>query len=260
MALQVFPPQQWSLSDFEGISHAATPLVELGIESKVKSPWSENRLIDDPAAIPRIPFGVRNRKLPLTTTYINTPVLRLHSGLVGPDLEAAGGDTPHLRIKNAQGVEAVYLGIDSAGKGVIRSTGKDYAEVFDRSGEGTLPPGSVVAVSGDGSGLMLSSVAYDPAVVGVISGAGGLSAGAVMGGAAGEHAIEVAMAGQVFVRVCLEGGPIAPGDLLVASGTRGVGMRGADRGKLIGTVIGKALQAYADREHEGLIRMLVLNH
>jgi hypothetical protein len=105
----------------------------------------------------------------------------------------------------------------------------DYAEVFDIADRGSVRPGSVVAESADGHGLILASGAYNPAVVGVIAGAGDSRSGIVMGARSdGATDLPVATGGQVFVRVSGEGRSIAVSDLLVSSGTQGVAMRGAD--------------------------------
>ena len=69
--------------------------------------------------------------------------------------------------------------------------------------------------------------------------------------------LPVAVSGQVFVRVITEAGAIAVGDLLVSSSVAGVAMRGAEQGRLTGSVVGKALQPYAG-QGESLIRMLVM--
>jgi hypothetical protein len=70
----------------------------------------------------------------------------------------------------------------------------------------------------------------------------------------------VALSGQVYVRVSLEGGAIEPGDLLVSSSTPGVAMRMAAAELALGTVLGKALERYSGNggEPEGLVRMLVM--
>jgi len=134
----------------------------------------------------------------------------------------------------------------------------DYAEVFEVAEYSGLTPGSVVAASADGKGIKLSGDAYDPAVVGVISGAGALQPGMQIGSREdGSSNLPVAVSGQVFVRVSSEAGPIAVGDLLVSSSTAGVAMRGADKTRLTGTVVGKALQPYSG-PGESLIRMLVM--
>ena len=141
----------------------------------------------------------------------------------------------------------------------VNGTAKDYAEAFEIADRGGIRPGSVVAEAPSGRGLVLASGTYNPAVVGVISGAGEFHSGMVIGTRSdGTSDLPVATGGQVFVRVSAEGGDIAVGDLLVSSGAPGVAMRGADAQRLTGTVVGKALQPWSGKG-EGLIRMLVMN-
>jgi hypothetical protein len=52
----------------------------------------------------------------------------------------------------------------------------------------------------------------------------------------------MAMMGIVPTRVSTENGPILPGDLLVTSSTPGYAMKGTDRGRMLGALIGKALE------------------
>lgn len=66
----------------------------------------------------------------------------------------------------------------------------------------------------------------------------------------------IALFGRVPVNVCAENGPIAPGDLLVASSVPGRAMKAPDR-PLPGTVIGKALGLHIG-EGAGDIEMLVM--
>lgn len=138
--------------------------------------------------------------------------------------------------------------------------GQDYAELFDIAERTGLEPGSVVSAAKTGDGIALSDGAYDPKVVGVLSGAGSLHPAMAVGSRSDgtlDHA--VAIAGQVYVRVSVEGGAIVPGDLLVASSTPGVAMRASDRTRAFGSVVGKALERFEGPEN-GLVRMLVLNH
>jgi hypothetical protein len=51
----------------------------------------------------------------------------------------------------------------------------------------------------------------------------------------------MAMMGIVPTKVTAENGPIKTGDLLVASSTPGRAMKGTDRGRMLGAVIGKAM-------------------
>jgi hypothetical protein len=136
---------------------------------------------------------------------------------------------------------------------------KDFAEYFEIADPTHLAPGSVVSASDSGAGLEPSKGAYDPTVVGVLAGAGGLHSAVAVGGSESAREMPVALAGQVYVRVCAENGAIHTGDLLVASSHRGVAMRATDRSKIIGATLGKALQPF-DGANEGQIRMLVMLH
>jgi hypothetical protein len=197
---------------------------------------------------------------------VPTPQPRKRSNLFG-----LGDENPLGGRWELIPVPLVTLGSDDAGTSGRISVGGpspqitvgarslDYAEVFDVADRGGMGPGSVVAETETGRGLVLAAGAYNSAVVGVIAGAGGLHSGMVIGTREdGTSDLPVATGGQVFVRVCPESGNIKVGDLLVSSSIPGVAMRGSDSQRLTGTVIGKALQAYSG-QGEGLIRMLVLN-
>ena len=51
----------------------------------------------------------------------------------------------------------------------------------------------------------------------------------------------MAMVGIVPTKVTAENGPIHRGDMLVTSSTVGYAMKGTDRGRMLGAVIGKAM-------------------
>jgi hypothetical protein len=117
-----------------------------------------------------------------------------------------------------------------------------------------------MAIAGSGGRIAPAALPYERRVIGVISGAGGLRPGSVVGSREdGSIDLPLAVSGQVYVRVCLEGGSIEPGDLLVASSEPGVAMRAADPGLAAGAVVGKALEAFGPgQEKEGLVRMMVM--
>lgn len=176
---------------------------------------------------------------------------------IGSDAEGDG----EFYARNRDGKEVAYIGADKQGIGLVRVQGAkvhDYADVFELSSRDEIIPGTVVSMAPDGSGLEPSQTSYDKRVVGVISGAGGLNPGMRVGSRQdGSTDLPVAMSGQVYVRVCNEGGKIEVGDLLVASSTLGIAMAGRDETRLTGSVVGKALEPWND-EHEGSIRMLVV--
>jgi len=168
-----------------------------------------------------------------------------------------------LSLYNSIEKEMVTIAALEPGGGQILLNGKqvkDYAEVLEVASREGVKPGSVMSVAGDAGRIGLSTIPYDRRVVGVISGAGGLQPGTVIGSREdGSNDLPLAVSGQVYVRVSLEGGAIEAGDLLVASSLPGVSMRAADPNRMQGAVIGKAMEAFGPaHESEGLVRMMVM--
>ncbi len=182
------------------------------------------------------------------------------------------GQEAFLRTRNGQSAEMGVTNRSGDGGVVLRSQGgfgaiqingmmvHDFAEVFELVSRAGVAPGTVMSIAGPSGRLGPSTWAYDPSVIGVVSGAGGLRPGLTIGTREdGSNDLPVAMSGQVFVRVNGEGGPIQVGDLLVASTTRGVAMRGGDVTRLPGAVIGKAMGTVSQFPNgEALIRMFVM--
>jgi hypothetical protein len=67
--------------------------------------------------------------------------------------------------------------------------------------------------------------------------------------------IPLAVVGIVPCHVSAENGPIRAGDLLVTSATPGYAMKGTDRNRMLGAVVGKALEPLASGK--GVIQVLV---
>jgi hypothetical protein len=63
------------------------------------------------------------------------------------------------------------------------------------------------------------------------------------------------MVGIVPAKVSAENGPIRTGDLLVTSETAGYAMKGTDRSRMLGAVVGKAMGRLD--EGTGIIEVLV---
>ena len=61
--------------------------------------------------------------------------------------------------------------------------------------------------------------------------------------------------GIVPCKVTTENGPIQVGDLLVTSATPGHAMKGSDRNRMLGAVVGKALESLP--KGTGVIQVLV---
>ena len=112
--------------------------------------------------------------------------------------------------------------------------GADLSEAFAIGGgkSGLVPaPGMLVCVDSERPGeLVVSDRAYDKRVAGVISGAGGVKPGVVMGqqGTAADGLDPVALTGRVYCWADATAAPIEPGDLLTTSAVPGHAMK-ADR-------------------------------
>ena len=117
----------------------------------------------------------------------------------------------------------------------------------------------LVAIDPDAPGkLRLTSTPYDRTVAGVISGAGGVNPGMILGqsgtDADGEH--PVALSGRVYCWCDASAGPIRPGDLLTTSAVPGHAMKVADHDRAQGAILGKAITAL-EAGQRGLVLVLV---
>jgi hypothetical protein len=135
-------------------------------------------------------------------------------------------------------------------------SGGDYAEAVDATGLGkSYEPGDVLVISEDGNGeVEKSSGPYSTMVAGIYAtkpGVIGRRQSLPQDGAE----LPMAMIGVVPTKVSAENGPIRPGDLLVTSSTAGYAMKGTDRSRMLGAVIGKAMQPL--KSGTGLIEVLV---
>lgn len=122
--------------------------------------------------------------------------------------------------------------------------GADFAESVGVTGSRpSYEPGDLMVIDPNAPGKFLkSSQAYSPLVAGIYS---------TKPGFVGRHdpaspktdatEVPMAMVGRVPTKVTAENGPIQVGDLLVSSSQVGYAMKGTDRAKMLGAVIGKAL-------------------
>lgn len=136
--------------------------------------------------------------------------------------------------------------------------GSDLAEHFDIEAGETLLPGTVVSIDPNKPGqLRVAGQEYDKTVAGIVSGAGDVQPGMLMGQAgtlaSGQH--PVALTGRVYCRVDAQYGAIRPGDLLTTSPTSGHAMKATDSGKAQGAILGKAMTSL--ETGTGLVLVLV---
>lgn len=194
----------------------------------------------------RIGFDVQgdNNDLKLKTAYVSSDIVFY----TGTNLE--------------DGVEQFRVDADGYVEAkVVRITGgADLSESFDvRPAASRVPtPGDVVCIDPARPGaLVVSDAPYNRCVAGIISGAGGVRPGMMMGQvgsvADGEH--PVALTGRVYCRADAAYGAIRPGDLLTTSTTPGHAMRVTDHTRAQGAVLGKAMTRLD--EGTGLVLVLV---
>jgi hypothetical protein len=152
--------------------------------------------------------------------------------------------------------------IDHNGKGFFnggtQSSGADIAEAFDVEGDrNNYEPGDVLIISQSSDRKVeKSNAAYSTLVAGVYATKPGvlLTEENIQTDIANK--VPMGVIGVIPTKVCLEGGAIKRGDLLVTSSTTGVAMK-ADPDKVkVGQVIGKALEDYST-DGFGKIKVLI---
>ena len=180
------------------------------------------------------------------------------TGGVFQNFSASGGDL----IRGINNQYNKVFRVDSAGavfaNGGYNTGGADFAEAFDVRGEvSTYEPGDVLVIDVAGERrLAKTNQPYSRLVAGIYSTKPGVLASprSVADGLANDI-VPLAVVGVVPCKVTNENGPIEIGDLLVTSSTPGHAMKGTRRERMLGAVIGKALQAMAGST--GVIEVLV---
>lgn len=120
--------------------------------------------------------------------------------------------------------------------------GGDYAEAVNISGKKkSYEPGDVLVLDSDTNGnVEKSSEPYSTMVAGIYATKPGVI-GRRQSLADNANDIPMAMMGIVPTKVTAENGRIKQGDLLVTSSQSGYAMKGTDRSRMLGAVIGKAM-------------------
>jgi hypothetical protein len=152
--------------------------------------------------------------------------------------------------------------VDGTGKGYFdggtQTGGADFAEsVAVRGDRLRYEPGDLLAIDPTGNRrLERSQDAYSTRVAGIYSTKPGILATVhAMDNSAFAGEVPLAVMGIVPCKVTAENGAIGVGDLLVASSHTGYAMKGTDRGRMLGAVVGKAMESLA--EGNGVIQVLV---
>jgi hypothetical protein len=184
------------------------------------------------------------------------------TGVAGLFDNDAGGSLIIGRT-GGSGAHVNQFRVDGTGKGFFnggtQTGGADFAEAVAVRGERSkYEPGDLLAIDrATGRRLMLSQYPYSTRVAGIYSTKPGVLATthSIDESDALAEEIPLAIVGIVPCKVTAENGPISPGDLLVTSSTPGYAMKGTNRTRMLGAVVGKALAPL--REGKGLIQVLV---
>ncbi len=143
--------------------------------------------------------------------------------------------------------------------GGFQSSGADFAESLSVRGKRSqYEPGDVLEIDQTANrNLALSHRPYATLVAGIYSTKPGLLASphTIDDPAVKSSEVPLAVVGIVPCKVTAENGPIARGDLLVTSSRPGYAMRGTDRRRMLGAVVGKALEPMP--KGNGVIQVLV---
>lgn len=169
-----------------------------------------------------------------------------------------------ITMQNAAGETAIIMDADAAAGSRIQAGtfavtgGADLSENFHIGDASPIEPGTVVSIDPLVAGkLAISREAYDRKVAGIVSGAGGVHTGMIMGqrGSIADGDYPVALTGRVYVKADATTGAIRPGDLLTTSAREGYAMRVDDHARAPGAIIGKAMTSLD--QGTGLVLVLV---
>ena len=153
--------------------------------------------------------------------------------------------------------------VDDTGKcffdGGTQTGGADFAEsvAIAASANRRYGPGDLLALDTTADRqLTLSTEPYSTLVAGIYSTKPGVLASPhKLDAPASVGEVPLAIVGIVPCKVSAENGPIQRGDLLVTSSTPGYAMKGTDRNRMLGAVVGKAMEPL--EKGTGLIQVLV---
>jgi len=185
----------------------------------------------------------------ITTTGTGSTMLINHQG-------------PSGNIATYQSASVNVARINKAGTGFFnggtQNSGADVAEAFDVEGNTSeYEPGDILVISTDSDRTVeRSSTPYSNLVAGVYATKPGvlLTEENIDSELIGK--VPMGVIGVIPTKVCLQGGAIKRGDLLVTSSQAGVAMKANPKKVKIGQVLGKALQDY-DQNGIGKIKVLV---
>jgi hypothetical protein len=185
---------------------------------------------------------------------------RVMTFLAGGDI-GVGTNEPEARfhvVGSIRGEDIFVQDEISAAVVEIRGQGMDLAEGFKINSTMEVLPGMVVSMDPQRPGEMqLSTEPYDRKVAGIISGAGDLHPGILLGdqGERSEGYFPVALTGRVWCWVDASQNPVRVGDMLTTSAVPGHAMAVTQYEQAHGAVLGKAMTNL--ESGRGLVLVLV---
>jgi hypothetical protein len=169
-------------------------------------------------------------------------------GTTNPASMLSVGPSSQFQVSSVGAVTAPSMTFTGANGGTQTTPwtgvlcGGDYAEDMraDQKKESYEPGDVLVLTSDDNSDVTKSVEPYSAMVAGIYATKPGV-VGLRDAVAKSKDNVPMAMVGVVPTKVSAENGSIHKGDLLVTSSQRGYAMKGTDRNRMLGAVIGKAM-------------------
>jgi hypothetical protein len=189
------------------------------------------------------------------------------TGLYGRVASASGtaavlNNTASGNIIIGQAAGVNVFRVDGTGKGYFdggtATTGADFAESMAVRGKRSLyEPGDLLVIDPTGHRrLTISRTPYSSHVAGIFSTKPGvLATPHTMDDGQLKEEVPLAIVGIVPCKVTAQNGPIEVGDMLVSSSLAGYAMKGTNRNRMLGAVVGKAREPLA--KGKGVIQVLV---
>ncbi len=249
------------VSGQSGQFYGRTMLLEESNNDNVMSATSSGVHVGDSQSPNDVDLKVWDPSIEDEALWFNASAAALY---LGSGSATTTGDDGDIYIRDSSGTTTISMD-GHTGRTTTKiltiTGGSDLSEQFEVKGihEKVRPePGMVVCIDSEHPGeLVVSSRAYDRTVAGVLSGAGGIQTGMLMGqtGTEADGKYPVALTGRVYVKADASCGNIRPGDLLTTAETPGHVMKVADYTKAQGATIGKAMSPLS--EGQGLVLVLV---
>src|ERR1700731_1892396 len=176
----------------------------------------------------------------------------LFANVAGGNIITGGVGQPEVPVFRVDGTGRVFA------DGGFQPSGADFAESMAVTGDrAKYAAGDLLVIDPTANRrVVLAQQPYSTLVAGIYSTKPGLLGSTrKVDESAPQDEVPLAVVGIVPCKVTAENGPIQTGDLLVTSSTPGHAMKGTDRSKMLGAVVGKALEPLP--EGKGVIQVLV---